>query len=113
MYYCRDTKEQVNTYNEYLKTKHWLKVKIRKFKSFTKKHGVKKKFCEACGKKSTVCLHHITYENIGHEHLKDLVYLCRKCHEETHKIVDHRIKLGWDKKKALKTAHKVIIQSYK
>ena len=113
MFRCSDTKEKVKTYEEYLKTKHWRIKKMKKLASFKKKHKVKKKFCECCGKKSTICLHHKTYERVGKERLSDLVYLCMKCHEETHIIAKDRIKKGWDKKKALLTAHELIKKSYK
>jgi len=113
MYKCSDTKESVATYNEYLKSKHWLKKKIKYFQSYKKRTKNKKKQCECCGKKSTVQLHHKTYDRIGKEKLTDLMYACKKCHEEIHEVVKFRVNKGWNKRDALFTAHKIIKKSYK
>ena len=50
--------------------------------------------CEACGiSKFSVTLevHHLTYENLGHEHMDELQVLCPECHataDEERKTVE-------------------------
>lgn len=36
--------------------------------------------CRSCGAPATE-VHHLHYRRIGHEHLEDLVALCRPCHK--------------------------------
>ena len=43
--------------------------------------------CEDCrrsGKGVALDLHHLTYDNYGHEHPTDVLLLCRDCHELRH-----------------------------
>ena len=40
------------------------------------------RICEAHGVELHV--HHLTYERVGKENLKDLVTLCRRCHTDIH-----------------------------
>lgn len=77
-------------YREYLRSDHW---KIRK-KRYWKKH---KRICFCCGK-FAILLHHITYSRLGGELNKDLVPLCKNCHERIHKDI-------LKKNPKLKTAH--------
>jgi hypothetical protein len=76
---CDDTKEVFYNYNDYLKSRHWAKLKIRYQKEFTSKT------CQMCFDNHKIELHHMTYERIGKEDLKDLIYLCDKCHKLIHK----------------------------
>ncbi len=39
--------------------------------------------CRKCGKRA-VEVHHLTYDNVGHEQLKDLLSLCKECHKNEH-----------------------------
>jgi len=77
MYKCKDTKEEVKTYEEYLKTKHWTNIKKLMYKTFYYQ-------CSACKKKKDLAVHHLTYERVGEEKLSDLIYLCRDCHKSIH-----------------------------
>jgi len=40
--------------------------------------------CKKCNSKHKLEVHHITYQNLGAEHLEDLVTLCRTCHGKLH-----------------------------
>ncbi len=74
------TGEVVTSYKDYLQTKHWR----------IKKDQYKKEYeCKCCMCESTknLNLHHMTYENIGHENLNDLCYLCKDCHNALHKML--------------------------
>lgn len=81
---CKDTKEIANSYNDYLSTKHWdkMKNKIRTKYNYT---------CQMCHKNlkddiSKLHVHHLTYSHIGNERINDLILLCEKCHSDIHKV---------------------------
>lgn len=70
------------TYNEFLNTPYWEGVRQYKLKQAEYK-------CELCGKSGTLNVHHKTYDRHGMEHVrkvadKDLVVLCKDCHEKFH-----------------------------
>lgn len=44
------------------------------------------KMCKFSFNRSSLEVHHITYKNLFHEPLADLVTLCKKCHKQIHKI---------------------------
>ena len=77
--YCSDTNEEVKSYKDYLKTKHWLR--------FKKTAMVQQKGCSVCNAVSNLCLHHKTYTTVGNESLTDVVVLCHKCHELLHRYI--------------------------
>lgn len=67
-------------YYEFLNTKYWDVVRRYKLKRSKYK-------CELCNAKgATLNVHHKTYKNHGfeHNHLEDLVVLCRECHAKFH-----------------------------
>ena len=101
MYKCFDTKEIANTYKEYLKTNHWLMLKARMYNKYKYK-------CAYCSTNKDLNLHHKTYDNVGNERVKDLVYLCSNCHKLVHadKIKDTNLKLELKKKNARKNKKK-------
>jgi 5-methylcytosine-specific restriction endonuclease McrA len=41
--------------------------------------------CAACGSWKKIQLHHVSYDNLGHEPDQDLVPLCFKCHRNAHR----------------------------
>lgn len=43
--------------------------------------------CQVCGNAASD-VHHLTYDRIGHEDIRDLVSLCRECHEKAEEIYD-------------------------
>ena len=67
-------------YKEYLKSKRWQAKRQQVFAHYGKK-------CYACGKRPKVLhVHHVTYERLGHEDIKDLMPLCVPCHRELTRI---------------------------
>ena len=40
--------------------------------------------CQKCGTGKNLRVHHITYENFGHEPMEDLITLCDNCHSKVH-----------------------------
>lgn len=78
------------TYKQYLKSDKWRLKRQEVFNRALKnansnnKHGV----CEKCGYepfKPCLQVHHLSYDNIFNERLKDLILLCPYCHKEVHK----------------------------
>ena len=65
-------------YEAYLKSANWRALRDK----ILKRDGWK---CTKCGGKYNLHVHHLTYEHVGEELLKDLKTLCRKCHEAQHK----------------------------
>lgn len=65
------------TYNEYLKSDHWL--------VFSK--GVRRRICYCCGKRNLdLQVHHTTYERLGKEMPFDVETVCGGCHVAIHEI---------------------------
>jgi 5-methylcytosine-specific restriction endonuclease McrA len=63
-------------YRIYTKSTRWHDIKERLFKRRGKK-------CEKCGNEEDIIVHHLTYECVTYERLKDLQVLCRDCHNVT------------------------------
>jgi 5-methylcytosine-specific restriction endonuclease McrA len=89
------TGEIVASYEEFLKSDHWVNKKNQYFKSIFSKSQIKRnnfKFkrlnignCQVCNKKDyALQIHHLTYKNFGNENLEDLRHLCKKCHKLQH-----------------------------
>lgn len=70
-------------YSDYLNSFHWEQIKL--------KYRDRKCFC--CLVETQLQLHHISYENLGKENASDLVTLCKKCHQSTHKLITNGSKL--------------------
>lgn len=87
MYYCKDTSEIVNNYQEYLKTEHWTNLKIRFKASKLYKDGK----CHLCKSKTMINIHHKSYKRIGNERLNDLIVLCNLCHSKLHKAYNNKV----------------------
>jgi hypothetical protein len=67
-------------YREYLETPEWKALREKKLKAARFR-------CELCNEPGQLNVHHRTYERRGNEHLKDLIVLCRGCHEKFHGIM--------------------------
>lgn len=75
-------------YEDFLKTPYWDGVRNYKLR----KAGY---CCELCKSKGVLNVHHKNYENHGLEHLekiadKDLIVLCKDCHEKFHDKLDDK-----------------------
>jgi len=46
-------------------------------------------FCQCCGSKNLLEIHHKHYNNIGLERLEDVLVLCRSCHQFFHDFINH------------------------
>lgn len=77
--FCTDTKETCYSYDEYNKSLHWGRLRLRKLKM------AKERRCEGCKRRHIgMQVHHLTYENIGNEKMEDLKVLCPNCHAKAH-----------------------------
>jgi Asp-tRNA(Asn)/Glu-tRNA(Gln) amidotransferase C subunit len=67
-------------YAEYLQSRQWKAFRLKAIRY----HG---KSCMMCGIKEVPYfhVHHLTYERLGCEKIKDVVVLCEVCHNEVHK----------------------------
>ncbi len=72
-----DRQTMKQNYQKYLHSDGW---KARKEK-YEESHS---KECFVCGTDSNICLHHLTYENLGKEEDEDLIWLCKGHHKEIH-----------------------------
>ena len=63
------------TYPDYLASPLWIEKRKSKLKQ--------NPYCEICGRKAIIA-HHKNYENVGNERGRDLLSVCRICHEKIH-----------------------------
>jgi hypothetical protein len=77
------TGEVTRNYREYLKTRHWEKVKHLYYMKNPRN-------CGMCESTAILNLHHKTYERIGNEKMGDLICLCSQCHHRFHESRDDR-----------------------
>ncbi len=68
---------QTMPYAEYLQTSDWAtrRAKALRFAGYR---------CQICNSPEELNVHHRTYERLGHEHMGDLITLCKNCHEIFH-----------------------------
>ena len=84
------TGEVVNNKKEFIKSKHWNRLKRLYLKNHRKEYKEKNGYkisCEYCNKehlRADVQLHHLSYKNVGNENLEELVLICFKCHLKAH-----------------------------
>lgn len=64
-------------YKKYITSKEWKEKKEKLF-------DLRGKECEQCGYKHKIHVHHLTYERLGDEKMKDLQILCFQCHMSKH-----------------------------
>lgn len=78
---------QAMSYDDFLKTTYWIVIRNYLF-------ATRDRCCYKCSRGGLLVLHHLNYEHHGyeHEHLDELVFLCRECHEENHKPIDALLK---------------------
>lgn len=66
-------------YTEYLSSPVWQRRRAAVLKR-------SEYVCEACGQGRAVNAHHLTYDNVGHEPLYELVAVCANCHDAIHEM---------------------------
>ncbi len=64
-------------YEEHLKSEYWKKTRLLVLKR-------DKNICQFCKTETATDVHHLTYKNLGHELLDELISYCRSCHEKVH-----------------------------
>lgn len=71
-------KQRQREYQQYLRSDGW---KLRRQPALDRAGG----FCEDCGTRSSLEVHHLTYKRKGNELPKDLVAVCDRCHGARHR----------------------------
>ncbi len=64
-------------YLNYLRSKKWKKIRKEMLEKFP--------FCNKCGTKEKLTVHHLNYKNLGKETSMDLLVLCKKHHDNVHR----------------------------
>lgn len=65
-------------YIEYMQSEEWDRIRRERLR-------VDGYTCQGCGcTNEPLDVHHITYEDFGHERINNLLSLCRRCHDEIH-----------------------------
>ena len=72
-------KQQVVVYDEYIKSPSWFNQPARLAVLEADAYQ-----CRMCSTATNLEVHHITYDNLGHELEQDLATLCNDCHTYTH-----------------------------
>jgi hypothetical protein len=70
---------KVGPYKDFLQTRYWKTIRMYVMASRGNK-------CQLCNSTNNLNVHHSTYANHGreHDHLEDLILLCRPCHAKFH-----------------------------
>lgn len=71
-----------SSYAAYRSSRHW-----RKFRNNLQ---AGKPNCMCCDDRKGSELHHLSYESLGREKHRDVIALCRKCHENIHDALDNK-----------------------
>lgn len=66
------------TYQKYVERDCWA---LRRSEYLRKQHS-----CEACGQNLPLQVHHLSYENLGHEPDRELIAVCDGCHKMFHRL---------------------------
>lgn len=62
------------SYTDYLQTRHWQWTRRRALAFYHHR-------CQECGYLYSLEVHHLHYDSVGCEKMRDLRVLCRKCHQ--------------------------------
>lgn len=65
-------------YNAYILSDEWKQKREQRLAMDGNK-------CQVCGAVDGLEVHHLTYRNLGHEEMDELITLCRDCHKKQHK----------------------------
>lgn len=76
------------TYQDYLRSEHWQKLRQKFFRKSSRLKRLKKLYgylvCELCEQAGVLNVHHVTYKRMGAERLGDLFLICENCHFVIH-----------------------------
>jgi hypothetical protein len=72
----KPTESQLWYRNVYLRSEHWQALRRAKLRQCPR--------CYMCNSRQHIDVHHLSYANLGHEILPELMTLCRTCHQIEH-----------------------------
>jgi hypothetical protein len=64
-------------YNDYMQSPKWKRQRDNRM-------AIDNNECKLCFSKVNLHVHHITYDNFGNEPMKELITVCKSCHETIH-----------------------------
>jgi hypothetical protein len=67
----------LSTYNDYIQSPKWQRQRDNRM-------AIDNNECKLCFSKVNLHVHHITYANFGNEPMKELITVCKSCHEAIH-----------------------------
>jgi hypothetical protein len=80
-------------YLKYIKSPQWFGKRQEAFAHYGRK-------CKNCKSTNQLEVHHLSYRHLGYEPMKELMILCRKCHEAIHLVLDPPVDKPIKRKKA-------------
>jgi 5-methylcytosine-specific restriction endonuclease McrA len=81
--YLKEVRQK--TYKMYLRSDKWHEFRIEALRYYFNR-------CCFCGNTEKLNVHHINYDNLYKEELKDVTVLCWKCHSRHHRAVKEVLK---------------------
>jgi 5-methylcytosine-specific restriction endonuclease McrA len=66
-------------YKAYLQSREW---RERRRLVLNRARGL----CERCRRAQATQVHHLTYDHVGKEFLRELIAVCRNCHKRYHRL---------------------------
>jgi 5-methylcytosine-specific restriction endonuclease McrA len=79
-------------YASYIVSEAWFERRRRWTEEFAERFPNEPLVCFICGSAWTLesdDMHHVTYDHVGHEEFDELWPLCRKDHDELHRIYEN------------------------
>ena len=90
LFWSRGTLTRRSAYATWMTSREWLASRERWRAAWVTEHGSEPS-CRVCGRPWSLRrddLHHRSYERLGHEHITNLVALCRRCHDKVHAVLE-------------------------
>ncbi len=77
---------QTEFYKRYIRSIKWKKKAAERIEYDGRK-------CRMCNRPESTCrnglsVHHISYKNLGHESLNEIISLCPGCHQKLHRYLN-------------------------
>ena len=96
-------------YDKYIKSVRWRNIcdLMKKQAKYRYSH------CGYGGHSSAILeVHHLTYESFGHEDMKDLLVLCKPCHELADKKREQDREADWENERCESAYHTYMTKIY-
>ena len=92
---------KIGEFSHYMNSKKWKALRKQRMKIDSNR-------CVLCKTKKDLLVHHLTYDNLYHEKMEDLMTLCKKrCHNKIHKISPPKEVPDFVKRDALEKVYEI------